>query len=131
MRKKPLVAAVVGVVASAVDMRWSYLHHANVTRLYEGTDTRSQDILVGAVLAIGLTMWARHRRALPRPVPDLTELELARKVLAEVGADEPKSDEQTRRISVLVDIGPKAGTHGGEVVFEGSYADLRNRSSVY
>ncbi len=73
-----LVAAVVGVVASAVDMRWSYLHHAQVTRLYEGTDTRSQDILVGAVLAVGLAMWARHRRAVPLPVPDLAELELAR-----------------------------------------------------
>ncbi len=73
-----LVASVVGVVASAVDMRWSYLHHAQVTRLYEGTDTRSQDILVGAVLAVGLTMWARHRRAVPLPVPDLAELELAR-----------------------------------------------------
>ena len=73
-----LATAVAGVLASAADMRWSYLHHAPVTRLYEGTDTRSQDILVGAVLAIGLTMWARHRRALPQPVPDLAELELAR-----------------------------------------------------
>jgi len=73
-----LATAVVGVLASAADMRWSYLHHASLTRLYEGTDTRSQDILVGAVLAIGLTMWARHRRALPQPVPDLAELELAR-----------------------------------------------------
>ena len=73
-----LAAAVVGVLASAADMRWSYLHHAPVTRLYEGTDTRCQDILVGAVLAIGLTMWARHRRALPLPVPDLADLELAR-----------------------------------------------------
>ncbi len=26
----------------------------------------------------------------------------------------------------VVDIGPKAGTHGGEVVFEGSYQDLKN-----
>ena len=73
-----LSAAVVGVLASAADMRWSYLHHAQITRLYEGTDTRSQDILVGAVLAIGLTMWARHRRVPPIPVPDLAELELAR-----------------------------------------------------
>ena len=59
-------------------MRWAYLHHASVTRMYEGTDTRCQDILVGAVLAIGLTMWARRRRALPLPVPDLDELEFAR-----------------------------------------------------
>jgi ABC-2 type transport system ATP-binding protein len=33
---------------------------------------------------------------------------LARPVLAAVGADEPKVDEQGRRISVLVDTGPKA-----------------------
>ena len=49
-----------------------------MTRLYEGTDTRCQDILVGAALAIGMAMWARHRRALPLPVPDLGDLELAR-----------------------------------------------------
>lgn len=73
-----LCAAVIGVLASAADMRWSYLHHAQATRLYEGTDTRCQDILVGAVLAVGLTMWARRRRALPLPVPDLANLELAR-----------------------------------------------------
>lgn len=73
-----LAVAVGGALASAADMRWSYLHGAPVTRLYEGTDTRCQDILVGAVLAIGLTMWARHRRALPRPVPDLADLEWAR-----------------------------------------------------
>ena len=73
-----LVVAVFGVVASATDMRWSYLHHAQVNRLYEGTDTRCQDILVGAVLAVGLTMWARHRRVLPQPVPDLADLELGR-----------------------------------------------------
>jgi ABC-2 type transport system ATP-binding protein len=41
-------------------------------------------------------------------VSDVAELELAAKVLAEVGSDEPKSDTQTRRISVLVDTGPKA-----------------------
>jgi peptidoglycan/LPS O-acetylase OafA/YrhL len=73
-----LAVAIFGVVASATDMRWSYLHHAQVTRLYEGTDTRCQDILVGAVLAVGLTMWARHRRVLPKPVPDLADLELGR-----------------------------------------------------
>ena len=73
-----LAAAVAGALASAAAMRWDYLHHASVTRMYEGTDTRSQDILVGAALAIGLTMWARHRRALPLPVPDLADLELAR-----------------------------------------------------
>ncbi len=30
----------------------------------------------------------------------------------------------------VVDIGPKAGTHGGEVVFEGSYADLKHADTL-
>lgn len=30
----------------------------------------------------------------------------------------------------VVDIGPRAGTHGGEVVFAGSYADLRRADTV-
>ncbi len=66
-----LGVAVLGALASALEMRFLFLHGASVTRLYEGTDTRSQDILVGAVLAIALAMWARARHALPaRPVPD-------------------------------------------------------------
>ncbi len=66
-----LGVALAGALASAVDMRLSYFHGASITRLYEGTDTRSQDILVGAVLAIALAMWARARPGVPaRPVPD-------------------------------------------------------------
>ncbi len=61
-------AAVVGAVASAVDMRLLYSGGASLMRLYEGTDTRSQDILVGAALAIGMAMWAEHRPA-ARPIP--------------------------------------------------------------
>ena len=30
----------------------------------------------------------------------------------------------------VVDIGPRAGTHGGEVVFEGSYADLKGADTL-
>ena len=59
--------AVVGALASALDMRLSYFAHASVTRLYEGTDTRCQDILVGASLAIGMAMWAQHRAPLSEP----------------------------------------------------------------
>ena len=62
----PLLAtAVVGAVASAVEMGWLHQGGASVMRLYEGTDTRSQDILVGAALAVGMAMWAQHRKALP------------------------------------------------------------------
>ena len=56
-----LVTAVIGAVASALDMRFSYHGAATLMRVYEGTDTRSQDILVGAALAIGMAMWAQHR----------------------------------------------------------------------
>ena len=73
-----LGAAVLGALASAADMRWSFLHGAAVTRLYEGTDTRSQDILVGAALATGMAIWAQHRRPVPLPVPDLDVIEFAR-----------------------------------------------------
>src|SRR3984957_15063412 len=62
----PLLAtAVIGAVASAVDMRQSYRAGASVMRLYEGTDTRCQDILVGAALAVGMAIWARRRPSLP------------------------------------------------------------------
>ena len=63
-----LTVAVGGAIASAVDMRLSYQGGASVMRLYEGTDTRSQDILVGAALAIAMAMWAQHRTSLP-PTP--------------------------------------------------------------
>ncbi len=57
--------AVIGAIASAVDMRLLYSSGASVMRLYEGTDTRSQDILVGAALAIGMAIWAEHRPTEP------------------------------------------------------------------
>ena len=58
--------SVVGAVASAVDMRLLTHGPPRSMRLYEGTDTRSQDILVGAALAIGMAIWAQHR---DRPSP--------------------------------------------------------------
>jgi hypothetical protein len=62
----PLFAtAVVGAIGSAVDMGLLYHGPASVMRVYEGTDTRSQDLLVGAALAVGMAMWAQHRRTLP------------------------------------------------------------------
>ena len=57
-----LAAAVVGAIASAIDMRLSYQGGASVMRLYEGTDTRSQDVLVGAALAAGMAIWAQRRK---------------------------------------------------------------------
>ncbi len=67
-----LGVALTGALASALDMRTSFFHGATLTRLYEGTDTRSQDILVGAALAIGMAIWAAHRTVVPSAVPELT-----------------------------------------------------------
>ncbi len=53
--------SVVGVVASAVEMTWLYHPGANITRLYFGTDTHAQSILVGSVLACILTLVQRRR----------------------------------------------------------------------
>jgi peptidoglycan/LPS O-acetylase OafA/YrhL len=68
-----LATAAVGALLSAIEMRLLFLHGASVTRVYEGTDTRSQDILVGATLAIGMAIWATRRRPLPEtPVAPVT-----------------------------------------------------------
>jgi peptidoglycan/LPS O-acetylase OafA/YrhL len=56
-----LVVCVVGAVASAVEMGLLY-SPGNVNRLYYGTDTRAQSLLVGAALAASLTLWGDHRR---------------------------------------------------------------------
>jgi peptidoglycan/LPS O-acetylase OafA/YrhL len=62
----PLCAtALVGAIASAVEMALLYHGPASVMRVYEGTDTRSQDLLVGATLAVGMAIWAQYRAALP------------------------------------------------------------------
>jgi peptidoglycan/LPS O-acetylase OafA/YrhL len=55
-----LVLAAAGAVASACVMALLY-NGMNDTRLYYGTDTRGQSILVGATLAIALEMVARRR----------------------------------------------------------------------
>ncbi len=60
-----LVVAVAGALASATDMALLYHGPASVMRVYEGTDTRAQDLLVGAILAISLAIWADVRRAAP------------------------------------------------------------------
>ena len=60
-----LAAAVLGAVASAVAMALLYDGPSSVMRVYEGTDTRAQDLLVGASLAIGMALWAQRRPALP------------------------------------------------------------------
>jgi len=56
-----LVVSAVGTVASTTLMALLYSPTANLTRLYFGTDTHAQSILLGAVLACTLTMIQMRR----------------------------------------------------------------------
>ena len=56
-----LVVAVTGVIASALEMAVLY-NPTNINRLYFGTDTHAQSVLVGATLALSLALWAERRR---------------------------------------------------------------------
>jgi peptidoglycan/LPS O-acetylase OafA/YrhL len=58
-----LVLSAAGTVASAAAMALMYHPSANLTRLYFGTDTHAQSILLGAVLACSLTMVQMRRGA--------------------------------------------------------------------
>jgi peptidoglycan/LPS O-acetylase OafA/YrhL len=56
-----LVVCVVGALASALEMGLLY-SIVDVNRVYYGTDTRAQSLLVGAALAVGLSLWNDHSR---------------------------------------------------------------------
>jgi len=56
-----LVLACVGALVSASLMAY-YAPHGYTARAYYGTDTRAQAILVGAAIAIGLTLWEEGSR---------------------------------------------------------------------
>ena len=58
-----LAVSVVGALASAAEMALLHRHGTGLTRLYYGTDTHGQCMLVGAALASGLALFARHRHA--------------------------------------------------------------------
>jgi peptidoglycan/LPS O-acetylase OafA/YrhL len=59
-RRLLLGLCVVGALASALEMALLY-SVADVNRDYYGTDTRAQSLLIGAALAVGLSIWADHR----------------------------------------------------------------------
>ncbi len=65
-----LTIAAVGAAASAIEMAVLSLRGADPSRLYFGTDTRAQTLLVGAVLAVVLHLRGRditgHQFAVPR-----------------------------------------------------------------
>jgi peptidoglycan/LPS O-acetylase OafA/YrhL len=56
-----LALSVVGAVASTVEMAVLYNPLANTTRLYFGTDTHAQSLLVGAAMACALTLIEMRR----------------------------------------------------------------------
>ena len=56
-----MVVAIVGVLASAIEMALLY-DPTDSNRLYFGTDTHAQSVLVGATLALGLALWAGRNR---------------------------------------------------------------------
>ncbi len=56
-----LILSLVGVGASAFEMAHLYSPTANLTRLYFGTDTHAQSILIGAVLACAMTLIEMRR----------------------------------------------------------------------
>jgi peptidoglycan/LPS O-acetylase OafA/YrhL len=57
-----LAVSVVGALASAFEMALLFRHGVGTTRLYYGTDTHGQCLLVGAALASGLAIFAIRRR---------------------------------------------------------------------
>jgi peptidoglycan/LPS O-acetylase OafA/YrhL len=61
--KALLVLSLAGAAASAVEMAYLYGPSANITRLYFGTDTHAQSILVGAALACAMTLVQMQRGA--------------------------------------------------------------------
>ena len=56
-----LVVSVLGALASATEMALLYHPGTDTTRLYYGTDTHAQCLLVGASLAVSLALLARER----------------------------------------------------------------------
>ena len=62
-----LALSVVGALASAAEMALLFSHGVGTTRLYYGTDTHGQCLLVGAALASGLALLARRRHPAVTP----------------------------------------------------------------
>jgi peptidoglycan/LPS O-acetylase OafA/YrhL len=78
-----LVLSVLGALASAVEMVLLYSPSANITRLYFGTDTHAQSILIGAAMACSMTI-IQMRRGNDGMAPQAAS-PVARRILIVVG----------------------------------------------
>ena len=76
-----LGVAAVGAAASAAEMAALYRIGAGTTRLYFGTDTHAQCVLVGAALACALSLLA-HRQGVDGLAPRVTSAGARRALLA-------------------------------------------------
>jgi peptidoglycan/LPS O-acetylase OafA/YrhL len=56
-RRGTLIATVLGAIASSALMAVLFRHGADITRVYEGTDTRAAGVLIGAALAFVWSPW--------------------------------------------------------------------------
>jgi len=65
--KSLLAVSVVGALASALEMALLFNPASDPTRVYFGTDTHAQCLLVGAALAAGVALW--RRREVPSVSP--------------------------------------------------------------
>ncbi len=79
-----LAVSAVGAVASMLEMALLYGPKANLTRLYFGTDTHAQSILIGSVLACSMTL-IQTRRGVGGMAPRATGA-TARLMLSLLGA---------------------------------------------
>jgi peptidoglycan/LPS O-acetylase OafA/YrhL len=64
-----LAVSVADARAPATEMALLFRHGVNTTRLYYGTDTHGQCLLVGTALASALALFAQRRRQAPDGVP--------------------------------------------------------------
>lgn len=55
--------SVAGALGSALEMALLFRSGASITRLYDGTDTHAQSVLLGTGLAVGLALLAERRQA--------------------------------------------------------------------
>jgi peptidoglycan/LPS O-acetylase OafA/YrhL len=73
-----LAVSLLGALASAIEMALLFNPTGDATRVYFGTDTHAQCLLVGAALAVGLALWRL------RPVPTVSS-GTGPRILAAVG----------------------------------------------